>query len=100
MTAHVRALPRLYDELTSSHSTVHGDNPAALAIGFIMINSSDTFISPDRNRRVLTQERPAAISIHQQPHDTERTIAKIREVRRRSGPGRESRASTHWVSCW
>jgi len=42
---------------------------------------------PDRNRRVLTQQEPAVVSVHQQPHDAERTIAKIREIRRRSGPG-------------
>jgi hypothetical protein len=87
MTAHIRALPRLYDELTSSHATVHGDNPSALAVGFVLINFSNTFVSPDRNRRVLTREAPAEVSRHQQPHDTERTIAKIREIRRRSGPG-------------
>jgi len=87
MTAHIRALPRLYDELTSSHSTVHGDNPHALAVGLVMINLSDTFVSPDRNRRVLTQEAPAVMSVHQQPHDTDRTIDKIREIWRRSGPG-------------
>jgi hypothetical protein len=28
-----------------------------------------------------------SLSFHQQPHDTERTIAKIREIRRRAGPG-------------
>jgi hypothetical protein len=87
MTAHVRALPRLYDELSSSHSTVHGDNPSALAVGFVLINFSDSFVSPERNQRLLTQEAPADISIHQQPRDTLRTIEKIREIRRRSGPG-------------
>jgi hypothetical protein len=33
MTAHQRALPRLYDELNSSHSTVHGANDQAIAVG-------------------------------------------------------------------
>jgi hypothetical protein len=87
MTAHVRALPRLYDELSSSHATIHGDNPAALAIGFVMINLSEIFVSPDRNRRSLTVDAPALVSTHHQPHDTIRTLDKISEIRRRSGPG-------------
>ncbi|WP_203433087.1 hypothetical protein [Jiangella asiatica] len=87
MTAHVRALPRLYDELTSSHATVHGDNTNALAIGFVMVNLAESFISPDLHRRLITPEAPAQPSEHRQPHATERTISKIREIRRRPGPG-------------
>ena len=37
MTAHTRALPRLYDELNSSHLCVHGASRQALAIGFVVI---------------------------------------------------------------
>lgn len=91
MTAHIRALPRLHDELTSSHITVHGDNPNALAIGFVMINYADTFISTNRNRRPITPNDPPTTSQHRQPHDTNRTIEKIREIRRRSGPGSGNR---------
>ncbi|MPZ84011.1 MAG: hypothetical protein GEV28_27905 [Actinophytocola sp.] len=87
MTAHIKALPRLHDELTSSHATVHGDNPNALAIGFVMINYADTFISPDRNRREITEDHPAQVSQHRQPHDTDRTLDMISKISRRSGPG-------------
>jgi hypothetical protein len=87
MTAHVRALPRLYDELTSSHSTVHGDNSNALSVGFVMVNLADEFVSPDRNRALLTPQTPVEVSQHRQPHATERTIAKMKEIRRRPGPG-------------
>jgi len=86
MTAHVKALPRLYDELTSSHSIVHGDNQHAMSVGFVMVNVANTFVSPDLNRRPITDEDPARVSGHQQPHATERALAKIRELRRRSGP--------------
>ena len=82
MTAHIRALPRLYDELTSSHSTVHGDNVNALAIGFVMINLADSFVSPGRQ----TAGGDPVINPHRQPLDTERTLAKVREINRRSGP--------------
>jgi hypothetical protein len=91
MTAHIRALPRLHDELTSSHVTVHGDNPNALAIGFVMINYADTFISPDRNRRLITDRHPAELSQHRQPHDTMRTLDKISKISRRPGPGSPGR---------
>jgi hypothetical protein len=43
MTAHQRALPRLHDELNSSHATVHGAHELAIAAGFVMINSAERF---------------------------------------------------------
>lgn len=82
MTEHIKALPRLYDELTSSHSTVHGDNANALAIGFVMINMADFFISPGRQQT----GQDIRISTHRQPLATQRTVAKLREIARRSGP--------------
>lgn len=80
MTAHIAALPRLYDELTSSHATVHGDSANALAIGFVMVNHADTFVSPGRQGAGLV------VTQHQQPSVTVRTIAKLREINRRAGP--------------
>lgn len=84
MTAHVRALPRLHDELDSSHSTTHGNSERALAVGFVMVNSSPTFISPDRNKHDLSKTSPV-VNQHRQPQDTIRVIEKINEIRRRSG---------------
>lgn len=84
MTAHVRALPRLYDELTSSHATVHGDNDNALAVGFVMVNIADVFISP--GRQAADGRGDAVVNTHRQPYDTERTVAKVREINRRPGP--------------
>ncbi len=87
MTAHVRALPRLYDELTSSHSIVHGDNPNALSIGFVMVNAAERFVSSDLHRRRITDDAPVSYSTHSQPHAAQRTVATLREIRRRPGPG-------------
>lgn len=84
MTAHVRALPRLHDELDSSHSTTHGNSERALAVGFVMVNASPTFISPDRNKHDLSKAEPV-VNEHRQPQDTVRVIEKISEIRRRSG---------------
>lgn len=42
MTAHSKALPRLFDELNSSHQIVHGASSHALSVGFAMVNASDT----------------------------------------------------------
>ena len=50
MTAHIKALSRLHDELDSSHSTVHGHAANAVAAGLVLINFADTFTSPGRNR--------------------------------------------------
>lgn len=81
MTAHIKALPRLYDELTSSHATVHGDSQNALAVGFVMVNHAVTFLSPGKQ----TTADPV-FNVHTQPSDTVRTLRKIREINRRAGP--------------
>ncbi len=83
MTAHIKALPRLYDELNSSHLCVHGASRAALAIGYVQVNSSPTFISSVTNNYSLA-DFPTRESRHRQPGDTERVVQKIREIPRRS----------------
>jgi hypothetical protein len=84
MTAHVRALPRLHDELDSSHQTTHGNSERALAVGFVMVNAGDQFVSPDMNKFDLTK-KPPKVNHHRQPADASRVIDKVREIRRRSG---------------
>jgi hypothetical protein len=84
MTAHVRALPRLHDELDSSHQTTHGNSERALAVGFVMVNAGDTFISPDRNKFDLATTSPN-VNRHRQPADAVRVIEKVKDIRRRSG---------------
>jgi hypothetical protein len=87
MTAHIKALPRLFDELSSSYSTVHGDTRQALAVGFAMINASETFLSADMNKYDLAERHPT-VNNHP-PHAATRTIAKVREIDRRTGSGTE-----------
>lgn len=82
MTEHSKARSRLYDELTSSYQTVHGDSNNALAVGLVMVNRSDTFVSPLRQHQGL----PTTVNIHQQPKAAIRTIEKMEEIHRRSGP--------------
>jgi len=88
MTAHIKALPRLFDELTSSYSTVHGESNQALAVGFVMINAGEWFLSPDLNRRNLTTE-PPVVSVHVQPTWARRALEKVTELRRRPNPNEE-----------
>jgi hypothetical protein len=82
MTAHTKARPRLYDELNSSHQAIHGASRQALAVGFVMVNVSPTFISPGRQ----VPGRPDVVSVHSQPRDAEGVTAKVREIPRRVGP--------------
>jgi hypothetical protein len=84
MTAHSKARPRLYDELNSSHLTVHGASRQALAVGFVMVNVSTTFVSPDLNK---TPGQATVVSRHTQPRDAEGIVAKVREIPRRTGQG-------------
>lgn len=80
MTEHVKARPRLYDELNSSHLTVHGSSADAIAVGFVMVNSASTFSSPGRL---------GDSTKHDQPRVTERVIDKIHDLPRRTRPGEE-----------
>lgn len=88
MTAHQRALPRLYDELNSSHSTVHGSSDAAAAAALVMINVETEFLSPDINKWDL-REHPGEVTTHNQPRDAELVSKKIEQVPRRAKPGEE-----------
>jgi hypothetical protein len=87
MTAHIKSLPRLYDELNSSHLTIHGASSQALAVGLVTVNAAAQFISPGRNKR-LAEGLPVVVSPHP-PHAIVRTLEKLEEIPRRSGPGQE-----------
>jgi hypothetical protein len=84
MTAHVKSLPRLYDELNSSHLCVHGASRQALAIGYVQVNAADTFVSPVINSRGRRADGEYEVTTHRQPADTERVLTKIAEIPRRS----------------
>lgn len=85
MTAYLKARPRLKDELTSSHQTIHGDNESAIAAGLVLINGASTFVSPGLNKHDLRQSA-AVVSKHRQPGDAEKVIAGLRDIQRRSAP--------------
>jgi hypothetical protein len=86
MTAHIKALPRLYDELTSSHMTVHGNSASAIAVGFSIVNVSKTFLSPGLNHHDLALTTPN-VSFHRQPEDAKRTVSKVEEILRSAKAG-------------
>lgn len=85
MTAHQRALPRLYDELNSSHLTVHGATDQAIAAGFTMVNIASRYLSPDLNKK--NRQTEPEWSIHRQPRDAELAVDKIRQLPKRSKTG-------------
>jgi len=90
MTKHRGSGPRLYDELNSSHLTVHGANDQAIAVAFVMINGARSFISPDSNRRRLGvgQSAPKVTPLRQ-PESTEFVVSKVSELPTRTRPGHE-----------
>jgi hypothetical protein len=83
MTAHSKARPRLYDELNSSHLTVHGASNQALAVGLVMVNAGDTFVSPELQK----DGRRDSISEHKQPAAAAGVIKKVEEIPRRTRSG-------------
>jgi hypothetical protein len=88
MTAHQRARPRLYDELNSSHLTVHGASDHAAAAAFVMVNVSPQFLSSDMNKFPLSSH-PPVVNEEPQPKSAQGIIDKIGEMPRRSRPGEE-----------
>lgn len=83
MTAFLKARPRLKDELSSSHQTIHGDNQYAIAAGLVLVNAAPTFVSPDRNKHDLKQA-PPVVSRHRQPQDAQKVVDGLRDLQRRS----------------
>src|SRR5262249_16344960 len=83
-----KARPRLYDELNSSHLTIHGDTNSAIAAGLAIVNIAPTFISPTRNHWTLGTQ-PTAINNYNQPADAASALDKILQLKRRSNPGEE-----------
>lgn len=84
MTAHQRAVPRLHDELTSSHTTVHGDTNSAIAAALVMINAAVEYISPESNEGTDPSKGPMNVSRHKQPKDAQLVLDSLRELRSRS----------------
>ncbi|GAA5161331.1 hypothetical protein [Ornithinimicrobium tianjinense] len=85
MTAHVKALPRLYDELNSSHLCVHGASSQALAIAYVQVNHADQFISSNpKNVLLRSHGAEPERTQHRQPDDTLRVLDKLTEIPRRS----------------
>lgn len=90
MTKHVGSGPRLYDELNSSHLTVHGAADQAIAVALVMVNAASTFLSPDSNRKPLDAPvPPTVVTKLRQPDATEFVIEKVSELPTRTRPGQE-----------
>lgn len=87
MTSFLKARPRLKDELGSSFQTIHGDTESAIAAGLVLVNTSNDFVSPDRNKFTLGGACPTDISLHQQPRNAIQVIEGLREIQRRSKVG-------------
>lgn len=82
MTAHQKALPRLYDELNSSHLTIHGAHDLAIAAGFVAINAASAFLSPGKNSP-FDPANPKW-NRHDQPKAVRITLEKMQQLPRRS----------------
>ena len=84
MTEHIKALPRLFDELTSAYSTVQAAAPGALAVGYALVNASDSFLSTDMNKYDLSERH--ATTNQQRDHGAGRVTAKLVELDRQTSP--------------
>jgi len=88
MTEFGKARPRLFDELNSSHPTIHGDSENAIAAGCVMVNVADTFISPLRNKDGMDSV-PLDVSRHKQPQSFKSVVEKMHELPLRSRTNKE-----------
>lgn len=79
MTAHTKAAPRLFDELSSAAQCINGSAEGAIAVGHAMINCATTFVSSDRNKR-SSKEGDFEVSQLPQPASWHKTLATIRRL--------------------
>lgn len=87
MTAHTKARPRLYDELNSSHATVHGAADHAVAAAAVLVNAAQDFLTFDLNKFGVETPPPLTFQKHNQPADAKGVITKLQELPRRSSTG-------------
>ncbi len=83
MTAHVRAAPRLFDELTSAFTCINGSSQHAVAVGLVMINGSEEFVSSDRNKQGFDPTRPV-LTREKQPNGAQVILDRVKKLRVRS----------------
>lgn len=79
MTAHTKAAPRLFDELSSAAQCINGSAPSAIAVGYVLVNCSDRFVSSDRNRR-LRSVTNRVDNRDPQPGSCEKALATARRL--------------------
>ena len=87
MTAHSSALPRLHDELSSSHHTVHASNGHAIATGLVVVNYATKFISPKKSLECPHCGKgfsPLRVNKHKQPVDGDMVRELLTKIPRRS----------------
>lgn len=80
MGAHVRAGPRLYDELTSAWQCINGSAPQAIAVGFGMVSASVEFVSPKMNKFNVSERTPT-IGYEAQPNGVSHILGRFRSLR-------------------
>lgn len=84
VTEPIKACPRLYDELSSSFQTSHGDTKNAVAAAFVTINAASAFVSPVGNKD-FGRRGPLIPTLHTQPKRAERVLEKITRSRANCG---------------
>lgn len=91
MTQFGKARPRLYDELNSSHQTIHGATPSARAVAVAMVNVAAEFASPTYrgNAQRSFDDADLEYRIEQQPRQAELTVEQVKSLPRR-GAGQQS----------
>lgn len=78
MTAHTKAAPRLFDELTSAAQCINGSAEGAIAVGHAIINCAPTFVSSDRNK--VKKSAGIVVSRDPQPESWSKALGTIRKL--------------------
>jgi hypothetical protein len=79
MTAHTKAAPRLFDELSSAAQCINGSAPSAIAVGHVLVNTTERFVSSDRNKRHRSRTNRVD-SRDPQPQSWEKALGTARRL--------------------
>lgn len=77
MTEHVKALSRVQAELDATHQAIHGAEPTAIAVAYVVVNAAPTFLSPGRTDGA---GRPTVTKHRGQPEVTSRVLARLQSL--------------------
>jgi hypothetical protein len=80
MTAHAKAAPRLRNELEGAVDAINNSDLNTVAGGLVIVNASDTFISPVFRDNGYVEPNKRRVTQHVQPDDVLKAVLSLKNI--------------------